>query len=212
MTPSARQHTSPPASAAPQLSTRQRAPARAAQGSSPHAPTRALLPAARSPGTYLGRRCNNGSLVPASIADAPVDPTWAPVWLTDTQEDALAALPQAAAFAVRQAASQVRTRSRRPPPPPAGSTHACTCAPQVHRSASGVCIRCATLASLPAVVVIARSCRCRRCRCWRRPSTRRNATCRRPRAPWRSTRRCSCGEALWRTRQRRRCPRWPRWT
>ncbi len=54
------------------------------------------------------RWCGNGSLVPAEIAESPIDAFYGPFYTAETLSEAAAALRNATALAAAQQATQVR--------------------------------------------------------------------------------------------------------
>ncbi len=74
-------------------------------------PTDPLLRYMRANGLLMAPRwCNNGTLVPDATANAVIDPVWGPVWMADTQDQAVAYLANATALAPVQQAARVRLR------------------------------------------------------------------------------------------------------
>ncbi len=63
----------------------------------------------RARGMLMEQRwCANGTLVPAELADSPIDPWWGPVYKADSAQEAVARLADATALAAAHHAAQVR--------------------------------------------------------------------------------------------------------
>ncbi len=71
-------------------------------------PNDALMAFMRAQGLHMQSRwCHNGTLVPRSIADAKIDLLWNPLFMVDTEQEALEGLVNATALAAPQHAAQV---------------------------------------------------------------------------------------------------------